>query len=68
MSVELINKVGVDCQIADEGMIVGEAEELLLGLLAQQTSKIFKTVGAGFERFGTGGIYRGGRVLFDEAA
>ena len=49
-------------------MIVGEAEELLLGLLAQQTSKIFKTVGAGFERFGTGGIDRGGRVLFDEAA
>ena len=47
---ELVNKVGVDRQIADEWMVVGEGEEFLLSLLPDQPAKIFKSVGAGFER------------------
>ena len=31
-------------------LLIGEGEDCLFGLLADQTSKIFKAVGAGFER------------------
>jgi hypothetical protein len=48
MSVELVNKVGVDRQIADERVIVGKAEDFLFALFADQATKIFKAVGAGF--------------------
>ena len=50
MRVELVNKVGVDAQISDEWMVVGEGEDFLLTLLAEQPTKIFKLVGASFER------------------
>ena len=50
MRVELVNKVGVDRQIADEWMVVSEGEEFLFSLLAEQPAKIFKSVGASFER------------------
>src|SRR5271165_6685170 len=46
MSVELINKVGVDRQIADEGMAIGEGEDFLFTLLADQTPNIFKAIRA----------------------
>jgi hypothetical protein len=68
MSVELVNEVGVDRQIADEGMGIGEAEDLLFGLFAEESSKIFKAVGAAFERLGTGAIDGAGRVMLDKAA
>ena len=44
------NKVGVDAQIADQWMVVGEGEDFLLSLLTEQPTKIFKSVGASFER------------------
>ena len=47
---ELINKVRVDRQIADERMAVGEGKGFLFTLLADQVAKIFKAIGAGFER------------------
>ena len=50
MRLELVDKVGVDAQIADEWMVVGESEDFLLSLLAEQAPKIFKSVGASFER------------------
>ena len=53
---ELVNEVGVDGQIADERMGIGEAENLLFALFADQSSEIFKAVGAAFERLGAGGI------------
>jgi hypothetical protein len=33
MSVELINKIGVDTQIADERVLIGEAEDFLFARL-----------------------------------
>jgi len=66
--VELINKVGVDRQIADEGMAIGEGEDFLLTLLADQTPNIFKAVGARFERLGTGGVDSASRVAIDQTA
>jgi hypothetical protein len=56
MRVELVNKVGVDRQIADQWMVVSEGEDFLLSLLAEQPTKIFKSVAASFERLGTGAI------------
>ncbi len=35
-------------------MVIGEGEDGLFGLLADQPSKIFKAVGASFERLGAG--------------
>jgi hypothetical protein len=49
------NKVGVDRQVADERMVVGGGEDFLLSLLAEQPTKIFKSVAVGFERLGAGG-------------
>jgi hypothetical protein len=68
MSVALINKVGVDCQIADERMAVGEGKSFLFTLLADQATKIFKAVGASFERLRAGGIDCSRRVLLDQSA
>ena len=67
MRVELINKIRVDGQIADEWMVVSEGEDFLLGLLANQPSKIFKSVGAGFKRLGAGGIDCASRVVLDQS-
>ena len=55
---ELVNEVGVDSQIPDKRMGLGEAEDLLFGLFANETSKIFKAMGAGSERLGTGAVDR----------
>ena len=44
-------------------MVIGEGEDCLFGLLADQTSKIFKAVGAGFERLGAGVIDGASRML-----
>ena len=68
MGVELVNKVGVDRQIADKGMVVGEGEDFLFTLLTDQTADIFKAVGAGFERLGTGGVDCASRVTIDQSA
>jgi peroxiredoxin len=68
MTVELINEVGVDCQIADKGMAFDEGEDLLLRLLADQTPNILKAVGTGFKRLGTGGVDCASRVTIDEPA
>jgi hypothetical protein len=37
-------------------MVIGEGKDCLLGLLTDQTSKIFKALGAVFERLGAGVI------------
>jgi len=68
MRVELINEVGVDCQIADKGMAFGEGEDLLFGLLTDETPHIFEAVGTGFERLGTGGVDGASRVAIDQPA
>jgi len=68
MGVEPINKVGVDCQIADERMVLGEGQDFLFTLLADQAAKIFKAVGAGLERLGAGTVDRSCRVLLEESA
>jgi hypothetical protein len=66
--VESINKVGVDCQIADKWMAVGECKDFLFALLADQAAKIFEAVGAGFERLGAGAVDGSCRVLFYQSA
>jgi hypothetical protein len=68
MSVELVNEVGVDSQIPDQRMSLGEAEGLLFGLFPYETLKIFKAMGPGSERLGAGAVDRTSRVLPDEAA
>jgi hypothetical protein len=68
MSVELINKVRVHGQIADEGMAVGEGKSFLFTLLADQAAKIFKAIGAGFKRLRAGSIDGSSRVLLDQSA
>jgi hypothetical protein len=68
MRVELVDKVGVDAQISDEWMVVGEGEDFLLSLLAEQPTKIFKSVGASFERLCTGVIDGACRVILNQAA
>jgi hypothetical protein len=68
MGVEPINKVGADCQIAAEWMALGEGQDFLFNLLADQAVKIFKAVGASFKRLGAGGINCGGGVLLDLSA
>ena len=68
MRVELINKIRVDGQIADEWMVVSEGEDFLLSWLAEQPTKIFKSVGASFERRGAGGIDGVHRVILNQAA
>jgi len=68
MSLELVNKVGVDRQIADKGMAIGEGEDFLFTLLADQTPNIFKAVGARLERLGTGGVDCASRVAIDQSA
>jgi hypothetical protein len=68
MSVELVNEVGVDGQITNERMLLGEAESLLLGWIAQQPSKIFKPMSAALERFAAGGIDRACRMALDQSA
>ena len=65
---ELVNKVGVDRQVSDEWMVVGEGEDFLLILLAEQPTKIFKSVGASFERLGAGAIDDARRVILNQAA
>ena len=65
---ELIDKVRVGRQIADERMAVGEGKGFLFTLLADQAAKIFKAIGAGFERLGAGGIDGSSRVLLDQSA
>jgi hypothetical protein len=42
MSVELVNEVGVNSQIPDKRMGLGEAEDLPFDLFADKTAKIFK--------------------------
>src|ERR1700761_4421544 len=49
-------------------MVIGESEDGLFGLLADQTSKIFKTVGASFERLGAGVIDGASRMLLYQVA
>ena len=49
-------------------MVIGEGENCLFALLADQTSKIFKAVGAGFERLGAGVIECASRMLLYQAA
>src|ERR1700759_4215927 len=49
-------------------MVIGEGEDCLFGLLADQTSKIFKAVGAGFERLGAGVIDGASRMLLYQVA
>src|SRR2546430_4562110 len=68
MSVELVNEVGVDREVADERMVFGEAEDLLFRWAADQSAKIFKAISAGFERLRAGGIDRSSRVLLDQSA
>ena len=65
---ELVNKIGVDRQITDEWMVVSEGEDFLLTLLAEQPAKIFKSVGASFERLCTGVIDGARRVILNQAA
>jgi hypothetical protein len=47
---QLVNKVGVDRQIANERVVLGEGKGFLFTLFAEQTAKIFKAIGSGFER------------------
>jgi hypothetical protein len=68
IGVELVNKVGVDCQIADKGMALGESKDFLFRLLAEQTPDIFKAVGTRSERLGTGGVDGASRVAIEEPA
>jgi hypothetical protein len=68
MSVELVNEVGVDGEIADERMVFGEAENLLFRWAADQPPKIFKAMSTALERFAAGGIYGVCRVMLDESA
>jgi len=49
-------------------MVIGEGEDRLFGLLADQTSKIFKAVGASFERLGAGVIDCASRMLLYKVA
>ena len=49
-------------------MVIGEGEDGLFALLADQTSKIFKAVGAGFERLGAGVIDCASRMLLYKVA
>jgi len=49
-------------------MVIGEGEDGVFGLLADQTSKIFKAVGAGFERLGAGVIDGASRMLLYQVA
>ena len=65
---ELVNKVGVDRQVSDEWMVVGEGEDFLLTLLAEQPTEIFKSVGASFECRGAGAIDGARRVIVNQAA
>ena len=68
MAVEPINKVGIDCQIADERMALGKGQDFLFTLLADQATKIFKAVGAGFKRLGAGAVDCSCRVLSYQSA
>src|SRR5258708_25104017 len=49
-------------------MAVGEGKVFLFTLLADQAMKIFKAIGAGFERLSAGGIDGSRRVLLDQSA
>jgi len=49
-------------------MALGEGQDFLFTLLADQAAKILKGVRAGFKRLGAGAINCGGRVLFDQSA
>jgi len=53
---QLVNKVGVDRQIANERVVLGEGKGFLFTLFAEQTAKIFKAIGSGFERLRAGAI------------
>src|ERR1700738_5582728 len=68
MSVELVNEVGVDREVAEERMVFGEAEDLLFRWAADQAAKIFKAIGAAFDRLRAGGIDCSSRVLLDQSA
>ncbi len=60
---QLVNKVGVDRQIANERVVLGEGKGFLFTLFAEQTAKIFKAIGSGFERLRAGAIDGASRVL-----
>ena len=49
-------------------MVISEGEDCLFALLADQTAKIFKAVGAGFERLGAGVIDCARRMLLYKVA
>ena len=65
---QLVNKVGVDRQIADERMLIGKGKVFLFAWLADQAAQVFKSEGAGFERLGAGGVYGSARVLLNQSA
>ena len=68
MGVELIDKVRVGRQIADERMAVGEGKGFLFTLLADQAAKIFEAIGASSERFRASAIDGSSRVLLNQSA
>jgi hypothetical protein len=68
MSVELVNEVGVDAQITNQRMVLGEAECLLLGGITEEPPKIFKAVSAALKCFAAGGIDRACRMALDQSA
>ena len=43
MRLELVDKVRVDRQIADKGVVIGESKDSLFALLADETPEIFKS-------------------------
>jgi len=49
-------------------MVIGKGKGFLFTLLADQAAKVFKAVGAGFERLGADGVNGNGRVVLNQSA
>ncbi len=64
----VVDEVGIDGQIADQGMTFDEAESGLFGLLTNEPANVFEPIGAALERLGAGCIQGRWGMLLDEPA
>ena len=64
----LVDELGVDFQIAYQGMALGKSKVTLHGLFADEPLDVFESSGAAFKRLAAGCVQGECRVFFNQPA